>query len=193
MTVKIGLGGSHRTGKTTLALAIAREKNIAFIKTDTNAVFKQYGLHPSTPIDFNTRLEIQHQVLQAAAQAWQAETSDFITDRTPLDFIAYTLADIQGATEVDFAAVAIYLNRCFEVTNQFFNLLVILQPAIPLVYEPGKAALNPAYMEHLNIIIQGLCHHDYLRCPTVILKKDTVRLEERMAAIFAALSPQGTV
>jgi hypothetical protein len=193
MTVKIGLGGSHRTGKTTLALAIAQKKNIAFVKTDTGAVFKRQGLHPAAPMDFNTRLEIQHQVLEAAVQVWQAETSDFITDRTPLDFIAYTLADIQGATEVDFAALTIYLTRCFAVTNQFFNLLAVLQPAIPLVEEPGKAALNPAYMEHLNMIIQGLCHHDYLLCPTIILKKDIIRLEERMAAIFSAWSQQHPV
>jgi hypothetical protein len=61
---------------------------------------------------------------------------------------------------------------------------VVLQPAIPLVYEPGKAALNPAYMEHLNMIIQGLCHHDNLTCPAIIIKKDIIRLEERIAAIF---------
>lgn len=188
MTIKIGLSGSHRTGKTTLALGIAQKKNIAFIKTDTHAVFKQQGLHPAAPMDFNTRLEIQHQVLEAAVQAWQVETNDFITDRTPLDFIAYTLADIQGTTAVDFSAVTTYITRCFEVTNQFFNLLVVLQPAIPLVDEPGKAALNPAYMEHLNMIIQGLCHHDYLLCPAIILKKDIIHLEERIAAVVAALS-----
>jgi hypothetical protein len=193
MTIKIGLSGSHRTGKTTLALAIAQKKHIAFIKTDTHAVFKQQGLHPAAPMDFNTRLEIQHQVLAAAVQAWQVETNDFITDRTPLDFIAYTLADIQGTTAVDFAALTTYITRCFEVTNQFFNLLVVLQPAIPLVDEPGKAALNPAYMEHLNVIIQGLCHHDYLCCPAIILKKDILHLEERMAAVVAALFQQNVI
>lgn len=186
MTVKIGLGGSHRTGKTTLALTIAQKQNIVFVKTDTHAIFKQYGLHPATSVDFNTRLKIQQHILAAAVQIWQAETSDFITDRTPLDFIAYTLADIQGVTAVDFAALTIYLNRCLEVTNQFFNLLVVLQPAIPLVDEPGKAALNPAYMEHLNMIIQGLCHHEDLHCRAIILQKNIISLEERMAAIFAA-------
>lgn len=188
MTIKIGLCGSHRTGKTTLALAIAQEKNLAFVKTDTSAVFKQQGLHPSAPMDFNTRLWIQNHIIAAAVQIWQAEPGDFITDRTPLDFMAYTLADIQGATEVDFAELTIYLNRCIEVTNQFFNLLVVLQPAIPLVDEPGKAALNPAYMEHLNRIIQGLCHHDDLTCPAIILKKNIIRLEERIAAIVDSLS-----
>ena len=62
MTIKIGLCGSHRTGKTTLALAIAQEKNLAFVKTDTSAVFKQQGLHPSAPMDFNTRLWIQNHI-----------------------------------------------------------------------------------------------------------------------------------
>ena len=183
MAIKMGLAGSHRTGKTTLAVAIAQKKNIVFVKTDTSAVFKQQGLHPAAPMDFNTRLWIQNHIIEAAVQIWQSEPGDFITDRTPLDFMAYTFADIQGATEVDFAALTTYLNRCVTVTNQLFNLLVVLQPAIPLVYEPGKAALNPAYMEHLNRIIQGLCHHDELTCPTMIIKKDIIRLEERVAAI----------
>jgi hypothetical protein len=190
MTIKIGLAGSHRTGKTTLALAIAQEKNIAFVKTDTSAVFKQQGLHPAAPMDFNTRLWIQNHIIEAAVQIWQSEPKDFITDRTPLDFMAYTLADIQGATEVDFAELTGYLTRCIDATNRFFNLLVVLQPAIPLVYEPGKAALNPAYMEHLNVIIQGLCHHDDLICPSIIIKKDIIRIEERIAAIFDTFSQQ---
>ncbi|HDN25598.1 MAG TPA: AAA family ATPase, partial [Thioploca sp.] len=155
MAPKIGLCGSHRTGKTTLAEALSKKMGIPFLKTSTSMVFKQHGLHPAQVLDFKTRLWIQHRVIEAAVAVWQTEKDSFVTDRTPIDFMAYTLADIQGATVVDFAELEAYLALCFEVANQCFTKLAVLQPAIPLVFEPGKASLNRAYMEHLNTIVQG--------------------------------------
>ncbi len=181
--MKLGICGSHRTGKTTLAQAISNQIGIDFIKTDTNAIFVQQGLHPSQPLDFPTRLNIQKLIIQVATKIWQADS--FITDRTPIDFMAYTLADIQGVTEVDFIELEAYLTECFKVTNQIFSKLVVVQPAIPLVYEAGKAALNKAYMEHLNIIIQGLCNDERLQCPVSIIQRDIIDLQERVEMIIS--------
>ncbi len=182
--LKIGLCGSHRTGKTTLAEAISSHQQIPFIKTNTSTVFEQHGLEPAMPMDFQTRLWIQHRIIEAAVEVWQAEKGAFVTDRTPIDFMAYTLAEIQGTTEVEFAKLEAYLEHCFEVTHQFFTRLAILQPAIPLVYEPGKAALNQAYMEHLNILIQGLCSDERLKCPTIIIKRNIIRIENRIRTVL---------
>ena len=182
--MKIGLCGSHRTGKTTLAKAISKQLKIPFIQTSTSEVFKQHGLHPAQPLDFKKRLWIQHRVLEAATRIWPIESGHFITDRTPIDFIAYTLADIQGATQVDFVELEIYLTHCFEVTNQFFTQIVVLQPAIELIYEEGKAALNRAYIEHLNLIIQGLCSDERLNCPSQTLKRHIINLQERVQQII---------
>ena len=181
--MKLGICGSHRTGKTTLAEAVAAEIGIDFIKTDTNAVFIQQGLHPSQPLDFMTRLKIQKLIIQAAVKIWQ--TDNFVTDRTPIDFMAYTLADIQGNTKVDFGELGTYLTDCFTATNQIFSKLIIVQPAIPLVYEAGKAALNKAYMEHLNVIIQGLCNDERLHCPVTVIQRDIIALQERVDIITA--------
>ncbi len=183
--MKLGICGSHRTGKTTLAQAISNQFEIEFIKTDTNAIFVQQGLHPSQPLDFLTRLKIQKLIIQNAIEIWQ--TDIFVTDRTPIDFMAYTLADIQGKTEVDFIELEAYLTQCFAVTNKMFSELVILQPAIPLVYEAGKAALNKAYMEHLNIIVQGLCNDERLRCPVTVIQRSVIDLQERIATVMDTL------
>jgi hypothetical protein len=107
-------------------------------------------------MDFKKRLWIQHKILDAAEKIWEAEKEQFITDRTPLDMMAYTLADIQGTTEVNFDELEGYLARCIDVTNTFFALLVLVQPGIPLMHEKGKAALNE-YLEHLSVIL-GLCN-----------------------------------
>ncbi|HBC41075.1 MAG TPA: AAA family ATPase, partial [Pseudanabaena sp.] len=55
----------------------------------------------------------QNHVLDAAQQVWQNSATPFISDRTPIDMIAYTLGDIQGKTEVDFDLLNQYIDRCF--------------------------------------------------------------------------------
>ncbi len=181
--IKIGISGSHRSGKTTLATALSKEIEIPLLKTSSSSVFKQHGLHPAQSLDFKTRLWIQHRIIEAAIKVWRQP--NFVTDRTPIDFMAYTLADIQGATDVNFAELEAYLTYCFEVTHQFFTKIIILQPAIPLIYEEGKAALNRAYMEHLNSLIQGLCHDERLKCPSFLIKRHITSLEGRVRAVLS--------
>jgi len=178
--LKIGICGSHRTGKTTLAHDIAQQLHIPFVQTSTSTVFQQHGLDPATPMDFKTRLWIQDKIIQAAQTTWQQHDNHFITDRTPIDFMAYTLADIQGKTDVEFENLENYLNRCFDLTNQTFQYLFIVQPAIPLVYETGKAALNKAYIEHLNTVILGLCHDERLNIPVSVIPRDVMDIQERI-------------
>jgi hypothetical protein len=185
--MNIGLCGSHRTGKTTLAEAISRESGMPFVKTETSGVFKDHGLDPSGPIDFEKRLWIQHKILDAAEKLWTGETRQFITDRTPLDMAAYTLADIQGQTNVRFGELREYLDRCFITTGRIFSLLVLIQPGIPLMPEEGKAALNEGYLEHLNYLILGLCHDDRVSTKSVFLNRDVMNLEDRTARILEVL------
>ena len=180
----LGLCGAHRTGKTTLAIAISSHLNLPFVRTTTSQVFAQLGLDPAEPMDFQTRLFVQNHVLDAAEQVWQESVSPFISDRTPIDMIAYTLGDIQGKTEVDFDLLSQYIDRCFSSTNQFFQNLAIIQPGIPLVYEEGKAALNAAYIEHINILVIGLCSDRRLKTNVFCNARNAIDLETRILNIL---------
>lgn len=185
--MNIGLCGSHRTGKTTLAEAISQRTGMPFLKTVTSEVFQQCGLDPSRPMDFKKRLWIQHKILDSAEKMWQAKEEQFVTDRTPVDMIAYTLADIQGTTEVNFDELEGYLGRCIDVTNRFFALLVLVQPGIPLMHEEGKAALNEGYLEHLNYVILGLCNDDRIRGTFVYLHRAMTSLDDRVNTVLNKL------
>ena len=185
--MNIGLCGSHRTGKTTLAEAIAQKTGMPFVKTSTSEVFKEHGLDPSKPMNFQERLSIQHKILDTAKKLWHAEQRQFITDRTPLDMAAYTLADIQGSTEVNFIELEGYLDNCFEATNQLFKVLVLIQPGIPLMHEEGKAALNEGYLEHLNYLILGLCNDSRIKNRFVFLNRNITTLENRISLILNEL------
>ncbi len=180
----LGLCGAHRTGKTTLAIAISTDLNLPFVRTTTSQVFAQLGLDPAEPMDFQTRLFVQNHVLDAAEQVWQESVSPFISDRTPIDMIAYTLGDIQGKTDVDFDLLSQYIDRCFSSTNQFFQNLAIIQPGIPLVYEEGKAALNAAYIEHINILVIGLCSDSRLKTNVFCNARNAIDLETRILNIL---------
>jgi hypothetical protein len=180
----LGLCGAHRTGKTTLAIAISSHLNIPFVRTTTSQVFAQLGLDPAEPMDFQTRLFVQNHVLDAAEQVWQESARPFISDRTPIDMIAYTLGDIQGKTDVDFNLLSQYIDHCFASTNQFFQNLAIIQPGIPLVYEEGKAALNAAYIEHINVLVIGLCSDRRLKTNVFCNARDVINLKTRILNIL---------
>lgn len=180
----LGLCGAHRTGKTTLANAIATRLDMPFVRTTTSQVFEKLGLDPAAPMDFKTRLFVQNHVLAAAEQVWQSSPTPFVSDRTPIDMIAYTLGDIQGKTEVDFDLLSQYIDRCFDSTNQFFQNLAIVQPGIPLVYEEGKAALNAAYIEHINVLVIGLCGDRRLKAHIFCNDRSAIHLEVRIQNIL---------
>ena len=184
----LGLCGAHRTGKTTLAIALSSHLNIPFVRTTTSQVFAQLGLDPAEPMDFQTRLFVQNHVLDAAEQVWQNSATPFVSDRTPIDMIAYTLGDIQGKTEVDFDLLRQYIDRCFASTNQFFQNLAIIQPGIPLVYEEGKAALNAAYIEHINILVIGLCNDSRLKTNVFCNARDAIAIDLRINNILRTKS-----
>ncbi len=186
--INLGLCGAHRTGKTTLAIALSSRLNIPFVRTTTSQVFAQLGLDPAEPMDFKTRLFVQNHVLDAAEQVWQSSAQPFVSDRTPIDMIAYTLGDIQGKIEVDFDLLNQYISRCFASTNQFFQNLAIIQPGIPLVYEEGKAALNAAYIEHINILVIGLCHDSRLKANVFCNPRDAIALDLRISNILRTKS-----
>ena len=184
----LGLCGAHRTGKTTLAIALANRLNIPFVRTTTSQVFAQLGLDPAESMDFKTRLFVQNHVLDAAEQIWRNSATPFISDRTPIDMIAYTIGDIQGKTEVDFDLLSQYIDRCFASTNKFFHKLAIIQPGIPLVYEEGKAALNAAYIEHINVLVIGLCGDRRLKANVFCNHRDAIALDVRISNILESVT-----
>jgi hypothetical protein len=163
-----------------MAKAVAEAWNVAFVRTQTSDVFAEYDLDPSEPMSFDTRLWIQHKIIDAAEQVWAAEGGDFVTDRTPLDMLAYTLADIRGDTEVKFDDLAAYVQRCYESTGEHFSRLIIVQPGIPLVFEEGKAALNQAYIEHLNTTVTGLVYDERQPLDATTMPRNVLDMQDRL-------------
>jgi len=187
----IGLIGAHRTGKTTLARLYAEKSGIKFLETSVSAIFRDLGYDAAVTYDFDTRLTIQEEVLKRVdAKYAEHAGTDFITDRTPLDMAAYLMADAIGDRVPPECQVRVaqYVNACFETTNRRFGVVLLVQPGIQLVAEEGKAAMNVAYIEHLNSLMFGLTVDERLTCHNYYMPRHVLDLEKRHQALQASVS-----
>jgi predicted ATPase len=151
----LGLTGSHRTGKSTLAKAFAEQNDMAFVDSGTTRIFERLGLKPGPHLPFEKRLEVQRLILEAFTERYAQQAASFITDRTPIDFAAYMLADVKGRPEEDAIEVMSYVADCIEVANTYFHTLVLVSPGIPYVEEDGKPPLDLGYQEQVHSLIAG--------------------------------------
>ncbi len=183
----IGLSGSHRCGKTTLAKAYAEKHGLFFLETSASAIFREFDLDPAVTYNFDVRLMIQQIILERfdLAYAKHAGDSKVITDRTPLDLLAYTLGDVSGQTlrPDQEAVLQRYISDCFDVANKRFATVLVIQPGIPLVYEEGKAAMSAGYIEHLNSLILGLSVDERLKSLHYYMPRYLTGLEDRLQAL----------
>lgn len=184
-----GLVGSHRVGKTTLATRLSQDTDLPLVLTSTSAVFKAHGITLRESISTDDRLRVQDEILDAAIEAWSKEEGAFITDRTPIDMMAYTLADVSATTNhtpEQIAAMRTYMKRCFDAGNRFFRLYVLIQPGIPIIEDATNkvtGALNPIYMEHLNAVMQGLMMNPANEVNSLSLCRDVLDLDRRAAVL----------
>ena len=187
----LGLCGAHRTGKTSLAKLYADKHGIKFVETSVSSIWRELGYDPAMTYDFETRLMVQEEILNRIdAKLAEHAGTEFITDRTPLDMAAYTLADAIGDRVPDSCQQRLknYVQACFDSTNRRFGVVCLIQPGIPIKFEEGKAALNEAYIEHLNSLIFGLTVDERLLCHHYYMPRLVVDMDRRMDALASALS-----
>lgn len=186
----LGLIGAHRVGKTTLARAWAEKNKGIFLETPTSRIFTELGHDPSDTFEFRTRMDIQETILARFEDVY-AEASltvPVITDRTPIDMLGYTLAEAVGnhVPEDQIERLMKYINRCFELTNERFSMVVLVQPGIPIIDAPGKAAPNKALIEHLNALMLGFIADPRLKVPHFYLQRYITDLEGRLQSLERA-------
>ena len=183
----IGLCGAHRTGKTTLAREYAIAEGVSFVETSATETFKRLGKRPDQHYSFGDRLSIQLEILQDASDLWETEFGNhFISDRTPIDMIAYTLADVNNSTELtpdEIELAATYMDACFESSNRHFSCLILVQPGIKIVEAEGKASSNPLYIEHLNQTMMGLLMDSRNKAHGCYIPRHKLDLKERVQSV----------
>lgn len=155
----VGFAGSHRTGKTTLAKLVAEQVGVPFIQTSVSKVFSDLGYDPAKDYDLATRLMLQRAVLYDSIKKWEShDGSCFITDRTPVDFIGYTLASAHQeeiTLELD-DEIQDYMTDCVAAANDYFGIIFEVHPGIPVIHEAGKASTMKSHIDHVALIMSGV-------------------------------------
>lgn len=181
----IGLLGPHGSGKTTLARAYGEYARIPIVETQTSRLWADMGLDPKVEHPFPVRLHFQERVLVALVDAYCSAGVAFISDRTPLDALAYTMADVHNDNVQgrEWLRLKNYTDACFRVTNQHFTNLVLVQPGIPLRDKVGSVAVNEAYIEKLNMLMLGFLADPRLQTSHYYIPKPVLALDRRIACV----------
>ena len=186
-----GFAGAQRTGKTTLARRLAEETHTHFQETSASGTFKRLGADPKAEYSFPERFSIQQEILIDMEIMLEEVPRVFVSDRTPLDVAAYTLADVTRANFSMAQEVLAHRQECLRVTERFFHGVCVVQPGIPVKDDYGKAPGNESHMEHINSIILGMMIADEVSFSTRYLCRHVtdldMRVEESKALMYSEL------
>lgn len=181
----IGLCGAHCTGKSTLGAELSDLVGIPFAATSASATMLGMKIPPDEVItSFSTRMEVQEAILEVSEDLWGKFETPFISDRTPMDMLAYTMADIQGNTKIDESRIAKYIKKCIAATNKYFSYFILLQPGIPLKKRKGKALPSEGFMCHLNLILMGLTCSEHVEGEVFWMPVKETVLENRITLVM---------
>jgi len=180
----LGLAGTHRTGKTTLAKAVAEKLGLPFLQSEVAGVLDDMGISADQQMDFRTRMKAQFAILEHHSKLWR-ESPTFVADRTPLCFMMYTLSDIQPQGW-DQSVLEDYVESCFQVANRHFSTIVLLQPGIPVVKaSKNTGRLSEALMFKQNYLAKGLLSDERLLAKASFIRESLIDLESRVDAVSA--------
>ena len=157
----LGLAGTHRSGKSTLARDVAERAGIGYYDGSFGRLAKTLGYESVSKMDIAERLAMQHRVLDLYEREIRQDAGGRITDRTPLDMIAYLMAEVGMHAGLDAAAsraVVAYRDRCIALTRELFDAVFLLQPLPVYVVADGKPSGDPAYQQHIQMLIEGAIH-----------------------------------
>lgn len=189
------MSGTHRSGKSSLAKAVAAKLDIPYIDADVASVFTEIGISPKAALPFTERLGVQKEILRhmevkLGLARTSAHNGVFITDRSPYDVLGYTMADIQRDTLDDDMRLEIVrqVQQARRIVTA--NLLgVITVPSFPNPPEsPTSAQACPFYMDHVAICIEA-CIHSYPTPHLMAMTVESAGLEERIAEVVEVLTP----
>jgi hypothetical protein len=175
-----GLSGAHRTGKTTLAKAIAEKRGIPYFDASVTKIMREFGIDPVGHVTLDDRITAQEFLLKKFIDKVKAAPFNAISDRTPLDMVGYMLGEVtMHNTPVEFhQRIQDYVDACIALTQRHFDLVLIVRPLPEFKIEEGKPPFNRAYQSEVQFLIEGAAHQtEYLH----FAQLESITLPERLA------------
>lgn len=195
--LKIGITGAHRTGKTTTMYALIERYPFKCrpLSFSASEVQKDMGYDSSIQsYDWETRKNIQTELLDAFIDEISSKRLSPFTlmDRTPLDFIAYTLLNAPDVlTEKDRMWVDSYINVAIKAINLYITDLVLIQPGIKLVEDAKSAPLDS--VDAVAAIIYKFLLDPRITVRKHIIPSEMTNLDDRIKFIEGIFNDRSTL
>lgn len=157
--MRIGFAGAHRTGKTTLAKAIAKIYGLPLVTSSGSEVVARHNFDMANDNRLASGMDMQTEQLAAMIANFR-DGAIYVSDRTPIDAAAYLLADASAAAgnEVTRDETVRYVESAMRLTARYFDVVILVPPAISFDEQPGKPPLNRAYQEHVHMLVRGMLY-----------------------------------
>lgn len=171
-----GLAGAHRSGKTTLARALADKLEVEFLETKVSEIFTDLRVDPKADLPFHERLDVQNAILRSLERQYALRNGKpFICDRTPFDVLGYTMADIRRDTLDDTLRdrVRAHIGIAEQIAGEYLRGVMLVRPLIGQVDAPGKAQACPLYMHHVYTMVKQMLE----TCAPYLMGKGFVSVE----------------
>jgi deoxyadenosine/deoxycytidine kinase len=159
MELRIACSGPSGTGKTTLSTYIAEQYNIPFITTSTKPLWEKHGilshahLIGMTTNDPTWGLRFQHEVLSHRVEVLSKAGKEFVTDRSPIDNLAYLL--MQNSHQLTERETESYMDLCNEAINLFTGFIIMPFTDDINLEDDGKRVVNRYYQVTMNHVFDA--------------------------------------
>lgn len=182
---RIGITGSAGTGKTSLA-GLLSDRFGAPVLAEAMRDRLAQGFDPHS-LDRAGHRALLAADMAAMARHLAAPAADgLITDRTPLDMVAFWLAN--GFALDDEPATEALLAGAICAMADYDAVLVLPWGAVPLAAD-GVRSPNPWMQLHFQTIIEGLCREWVAPSRLIFLPAEPMRPMERLAWVLGRLPP----
>ncbi|WPH68413.1 AAA family ATPase [Stenotrophomonas phage BUCTxx99] len=155
-----GIAGAHRSGKTTLARAAALTRGIEYLDANVSKVITDLGYTPKQELPFEERLKVQNAILESLRFKYaMMGDKDFITDRTPLDVLGYTFAEVTRTTLTPelLRAFTEHVALAVRITVDHLAGVLLIRPVLGAPNSETSAQACPVYMQHVYVCIREMC------------------------------------
>lgn len=193
----IGLIGAHRVGKSYLVKELTRgpfrELEVSISKWQKELGYDSSNMNYS----WETRKDIQiglyrkfaevlqdsrHQVIRAVV-----DTTKVISERTPLDLIGYAYLNAPpNPAESDMKWLYDYASICIQLTNNYYDQVVLVQPGIEFVHDTKSASEES--VEILNAHYQNVLMDSRLKPMKFIMDHTVTDIRDRVAYVLGAVN-----
>lgn len=170
---RVGLVGASGTGKTTLASYISTEFQLPYLNSSSSKLWDGYGYKNHRDVqwaswaDPDNALRLQEEILTVRDSMFACKNW-FVTDRTPIDQLAYYLNYFQLISPITKIA---FVNRLKAQGNRF-DAIIFLRFTNELIEDNGRRIIDPFYQIMVDALMNSIIERNILGMKVPVLTLD---------------------